>query len=106
MGQKADIQSDIGAAFDTDLADAVFPLTYEAPDGTQTTGRGVRTRPSSDEQDGEAVKVTTAKFIILTNELDAEPEVDGLIIFRGRTYQITKADTDAEDVAYKVYGDT
>lgn len=93
MGLRAEIQADIAAAFDDDLADTVSDLvlqtqgdTYNHITGavirnaTQTTTRGVVSPVSESMIDGEHIKVSDVQIIILKNELDAEVKVEDIIL--------------------------
>tara|TARA_R100000789_G_scaffold98592_1_gene102827 strand:- start:1198 stop:1557 length:360 start_codon:yes stop_codon:yes gene_type:complete len=89
MGLRDEVQVDIAAAFDTDLADAVtdFDLLREVPGGydpaTGTTGtttesyagRGVFGMFSRDEVDDVHIFATDIKLLLLQSELPATPKV-------------------------------
>lgn len=83
MGLRDDLQRDLGEAFDTDLADAVKPVSgvraeqgeYD-PDSptpgetvTNYVGRGVFGKYLSREIDGTLIQTTDEKLTILQNEL-------------------------------------
>jgi len=83
MGLRDDLQRDLGEAFDTDLADAVKPVSavrtvqgeYD-PDSptlgetvTNYVGRGVFGKYLSKEIDGTLIQTTDEKLTILQNEL-------------------------------------
>jgi hypothetical protein len=83
MGLRDDLQTDIAAAFDTDLADAVSSFTgsrvvageYDPVTGSSTTtvtyaGRGVFGGYSVQEADGQHILATDTKLSgVLQNEL-------------------------------------
>ncbi|WP_299231709.1 glutamate 5-kinase [uncultured Halomonas sp.] len=90
MGLRDDIQADIAAAFDADLADAVRafsasrevpgsvfdPTTGTYPSTTETyTGRGVFGGYSAQEVDGQHVLATDVKLTALQNELTDAPKI-------------------------------
>ncbi len=87
MGLRDDLQADMAAAFDTDLADAVraFTLTrvtgadYDplTGDETQTTdtfdSRGVFGDFKTEQVDDQHILATDEKLAVLQNELGTEP---------------------------------
>lgn len=89
MSLRADIQTDMAAAFDTDLADAVraFTLTrvtgsdYDpiTGDETQTTdtfdSRGVFGGFKTEQVDDQHILATDEKLTVLQNELGTTPEI-------------------------------
>ena len=94
MGIRSDIQSDLAAAFDTDLADAVsaFTGTYMGsgvrdPISETTTaqpvtytGRGVLDNYDSRRIDGMNIKVGDVLLICLANEVSDKPAVGHQIL--------------------------
>jgi hypothetical protein len=102
MGLRSDIQTDIAAAFDTDLADAVRVFTlqhvvaesYSAETGQPTyttvkvSSRGVFEEITNDEIDSSA-RPTSTTLTVLQNELDAVPLIDDTIIEGNFIYDIT-----------------
>jgi hypothetical protein len=90
MGLYDDIDTDIKAAFDTDLADAVFDVTItqyqrgtydpttgqatQAPINSQVT-RGVYTGNWTYEVYNSPVEPLDEMFIMLQSEIDFEPDV-------------------------------
>lgn len=108
MGLRSDIQSDLAAAFDTDLADAVstFTGTYMGPgvwdpvNETSTAqpatyaGRGVLDSYDSRRIDNVNIKVGDVLLIALTNEVGDKVMVG---------HQITAPDlVTGEQAAYRV----
>lgn len=94
MGLRDDLAADIGAAFDTDLADAVTaftgkrvtgqgtydPLTEEwTPGETTYTGRGVFGSFSIEMVDGIQILRTDIKLTALQNEVTDTPVMDDVI---------------------------
>lgn len=94
MGMRDDIQNDLGAAFDDDLADAVSVLTlvrkiasddYDPDTGTTAyteesfVSRGILSGFSEKEIDGTRVLSTDTKCSILQNEIAATPIVDDVV---------------------------
>ncbi len=95
MGLRDDLQTDIAAAFDEDLADAVraFTLTrvttgeYDPVTGEQTSttetfsGRGVFGRFKAEQVDNQHILATDEKLTVLQNELSTAPadgdDIDG-----------------------------
>lgn len=89
MGLTSEIQADIAAAFDTDLADAVQDFTgkrvivgqLDPVTDTQTstdieyTGRGVFSDYDTKEVDGFNILRTDTKLIALQNEVTAIPAI-------------------------------
>lgn len=90
MGLREDIQTDMAEAFDTDLADAVSPLsggitlpgTWDAVTETggepvviAYTGRGVFESYEVRLVDGINIKSTDQLLIALTNEVTGTPQV-------------------------------
>jgi len=83
MGLRDDLQTDLAEAFDTDLADAVSPISgvrkvqgeYDPDSGTTPevitnyAGRGVLGRYLAKEIDGSLIQTTDTKLTILQNEL-------------------------------------
>lgn len=99
MGLRDDLQTDIAAAFDTDLADAVRSFTgsrvvageYDPVTGSSTTtvtyaGRGVFGGYSVQEADGQHILATDTKLVALQSETTDTPQegdtIDGLEVVR------------------------
>jgi len=115
MGLREDIQRDLGAAFDTDLADAVKILTLIKISGayntelsenvvteTSFTTRGVLDSYLDREVFNESVHPTDAKAIILTNELAATPEIDDYIEGAGKKFKIINVAADPADAHWEL----
>lgn len=93
MGLRYSIQSDIAAAFDTDLSDAVQSFTatrtaqgaYDPATGTVSeqvttyTGRGVFGAFKVSEADGQNILATDVKLTALQNELTDTPKINDVI---------------------------
>jgi hypothetical protein len=83
MGLRDDLQRDLAEAFDTDLADAVNPVTgvrkvqgeYDPDSGTTPeiitnyAGRGIFGRYLAKEIDGSLIQTSDEKLTILQSEL-------------------------------------
>jgi len=111
MGSRDEVQTALADALnDADsLGDASRGLTLRGQfDEVETPGRGVRTEFELLETDGEAVKVAKATFIVLQNELAAQPEIDDLLIDSddGRIYVIESAESDGAKAAWEIKGTT
>lgn len=113
MGLKAEIQTDIAAAFDTDLADAVQPFTgkrvivgdYDpATDASTSTelnysGRGVFTDYAVKEVDGINILRTDTKLIALQNEVTALPAIGDKI---NGVFDVINVSCDPADVSFTI----
>ncbi len=122
MGIRSDIQSDLAAAFDTDLADAVsaFTGTYMGsgvrdPISETTTaqpvtytGRGVLDNYDSRRIDGMNIKVGDVLLICLANEVSDKPAVghqitaNDLITGLPATYRIVSPGIDPAKAHYEI----
>lgn len=122
MGLRSDIQSDLAAAFDTDLADAVstFTGTYMGPgvwdpvNETTTaqpvtyTGRGVLDSYDSRRIDGLNILVGDLLLICLTNEVTDRPAVGhqitatDLVTGEPATYRIVSPGIDPAKAHYEI----
>lgn len=94
MGIRDELQTEIAAAFDSDLRDAVNiftgsytvrgewdPVTETGGETTVTySGRGVLARYKLNRVDGINILHGDLKLTALTNEVTDEPRVDHLII--------------------------
>ena len=104
MGIKDDIQAEVAAAFNDDLADAVDTFTCEKPiySGefdfeTQTypvvgsesySGRGVRGNYLRDMVKPIDYQTTDAKAIVLQNELTGIPQIGDVWQFRDGGFEV------------------
>lgn len=95
MGVRDDIQADLAAAMDSDLADTVEPFTAERvitsgtldPVTGQYTGgttetwtaRWIRSEWSLAEMDSQHVELTDVKRIFLRSESDWQPRQDDTV---------------------------
>ena len=122
MGIRSDIKSDLAAAFDTDLADAVsaFTGTYMGsgvrdPISETTTaqpvtytGRGVLDNYDSRRIDGMNIKVGDVLLICLANEVSDKPAVghqitaNDLITGLPATYRIVSPGIDPAKAHYEI----
>jgi len=122
VGIREDLQTDIGQAFDTDLADAVNaftgsyviegdvdPVTEESTSETVTyTGRGVLSRYKLNRIDGVNILSGDIKLTALTNEVTDKPKVDHIItapdLVTGemQQYKVVTAGTDPAGAAYSI----
>ncbi|MGK0158907.1 glutamate 5-kinase [Pseudomonas mosselii] len=122
MGLRSDIQSDLAAAFDTDLADAVstFTGTYMGPgvwdpvSETTTaqpvtyTGRGVLDSYDSRRIDGLNILVGDVLLICLASEVTDKPAVGhqitvlDLITGDPTTYRIVSPGIDSAKAHYEI----
>jgi len=103
---KVLLQAKLAIAFSGRLADAVHNITYFAVDGTEHSSRAAKTEPKFSEIDGEFVKSTSSKFIILTNEIDVKPAIDGEIVCGDETFNISLSDPDEFGATWEVFGET
>ena len=115
MSLRAEIQQEIGNAFDTDLADAVKTLilvkrvdTYNTDTGltdaieTTYTTRGVLSEYMGRELFDTGIKPTDIKTIILANELSATPNIDEHIIDGSTKYKIIKVKQDPAQATWEL----
>jgi hypothetical protein len=122
MGLREDIQIDLAAAFDDDLADAVVPFTgtYMGPgvrdpiSETTTaqpvtyTGRGVLDSYDSRRIDGVNILVGDVLLICLANEVTDKPAVghqitaDDLITGEPVKYRIVSPGIDPAKAHYEI----
>ena len=117
MGIREDIQTDIAAEFDGDLADAVsnFVLThFDRGEGVYNTSTGLYTGDSVDyssrgvfgsylqsEIANSPIEPTDIKLIILQNEIDVEPSLrDSLTKENSKLYRIINVKQDAANATY------
>ena len=96
MGLREDVQADVAAAFDDDLADAVRAFTLTRATRTVTDryrgtseeataafdSRGVFGRFNAEEVDNQHILATDEKLTVLQNELGTEPAVGDQIAGR------------------------
>lgn len=122
MGLRDDIQTDLAAAFDDDLADAVVPFTgtYMGPgvldpiSETTTaqpityTGRGVLDSYDSRRIDGLNILVGDVLLICLANEVTDKPAVgheitaDDLITGEPVKYRVVSPGIDPAKAHYEI----
>lgn len=122
MGLRSDIQSDLAAAFDSDLADAIsaFTGTYMGPgvldpvSETSTaqsvtyTGRGVLDSYDSRRIDNINILVGDVLLICLANEVTDKPAVGhqiiaaDLITGQAVTYRIVSPGIDPAKAHYEI----
>jgi hypothetical protein len=120
MGLRSDVQTDVAAAFDTDLSDAVVsftlrhytrgggydPVTRKTTTRTYTdyTTRGVFDMAKQDEILDSSVEPYAANVIILQNEIEVEPAIGDDIILSGSTdyYRISIFEQDPAFATYTV----
>lgn len=122
MGLRSDIRSDLAAAFDTDLADAVSTFTgtymgagvWDPVNETTTaqpvtyTGRGVLSRYKKDQVDGVNILATDVRLIALVNEVTDKPAPEhivsapDLITGQAKQYRVMEAVTDPVGVHYQI----
>ncbi|HET8791798.1 MAG TPA: glutamate 5-kinase [Modicisalibacter sp.] len=123
MGLREDIQTDVAAAYDTDLADAVNAFTgrretvsgeYDPVTGSYPTivtnfsGRGVFGSYSVREVDGSHILITDVKLDgVLQNELINDvtglpetPKVDDKVTRDGVTYSVINVAADPAQATY------
>lgn len=117
MGLRNDIQTDVGVAFDGDLADAVQSLTliqvtslYDLLSGenvnTETTvaTRGAVTGFTNIEVFNESFQPTDVKILILQNELEAIPKIDDYIETATTKYKIIIVKQDPAGAHWELWG--
>ena len=115
MGLREDIQTDIGAAFDTDLADAVRTFDYETEVGSSydpATGevtedptalestRGVWDAVATTKVTDENISPTASDVTILQNELVAIPRTTDFLVLAGERYRILLVAEDPVDATW------
>lgn len=120
MGIRDELQTELAAAFDDDLKDAVCEFTGASFSETSVdpvteqiigeknsySGRGVLSRYRLDSIDGVNILRGDLKLTALTNEVSSKPVVDHLItapdLITGKSqqYKIISADTDPTRAAY------
>ena len=117
MGLKADLDTDIKDAFDTDLADAVQPFTgsrtvqgepsiedilTNTVGGNSTTinysGRGVFSSYAEIEVDNESIQMNDVKLIALQDEVANTPKLDDVI----NGYQVVAVNQDSASVTFTI----
>ena len=118
MGLRDDIQTDLGIAFDTDLADAVkiFEFTsrgdssYDTNTGLVSTtdqsafSRGVFNDPTQDQLQDSNVRPTDVVITILQNELTLVPKPnDFLTVETTKEFTVYKVKEDPADASWEVY---
>ena len=119
MGLRAEIQSDIAEAFDTDLSDAVKPITlidrkngvYDPATGdltgaeTTTDTRGVVSPFTSLEvlYSGGSIDIKDSKIIILANEISIEPSTEHIVKIANEEYSILKVKKYPADATYTLH---
>ena len=122
MGLRDDIQTDLAEAFDTDLADAVFPFTGEYlgpgvrnPITEETTaqpvfysGRGVLDSYDSRRIDSINIKVGDVLLICLANETTDIPavghkiSVEDLLTGQQAAYRVVNPGIDPAKAHYEI----
>lgn len=116
MGLLADIQTDVAAAFDGDLADAVksFIIERGIEEGYDTSTGNVSGTPDSDSSRGVFISYTIEEIqrlgvspkdvmvIILQSEITMEV-TDGCIITRSEDNQKFRVKSVEEDPAKAIY---
>ena len=115
MGLRSDVQTDIGAAFDGPLADAVVALTvrsvsndsYDEETGVliktivEHVTRGVIDTPDDQEVTDTNIRGSRSQAIILQNELAYTPKInDDLLAATSREWRITGV---TEDPAHSAW---
>lgn len=101
MGLRSDLQSDIAAAFDDDLADGVSTFVLRKVTSTfntatnstsettaDTSSRGVFLRYRTRELKDSDIEPKTYYLIVLQNELAVIPEIDDLVIVESTIYKV------------------
>ena len=113
MGLTSEIQADIAAAFDTDLADAVQEFTgkrvivgqLDPVTDTQTSttieysGRGVFSDYDTKEVDGLNILRTDTKLIALQNEVTEIPAIGDKI---SGLFDVINVGKDPADCTYQI----
>ncbi len=113
MGIYADIQADVGDAFDTDLADAVHAavLTRKTSVYDPTTGKPVITTETHDTRctvepvsheavDGEVTKIGDYTLLILHSELTEIPAIADSVQIDGKAYEVNSVTKDSATAAW------
>lgn len=116
MGLRSEIQTDIGAAFDGDLADAVKSFTIAAFNrgtydptadeygsyGTPVTSRGVFGRYFQQEILNSNIEPSDVKLIVLQNELSMTPKIGDQIVEGTDEYRLQWVEKDPADTIWKL----
>ncbi|HCL5922636.1 TPA: glutamate 5-kinase [Citrobacter amalonaticus] len=122
MGIREELQTEVAAAFDTDLQDVVNdftgsyviqtgwdPVTETGGETTVTyTGRGVLSKYSLNRIDGVNILHGDLKLTALTNEVTDDPKVDhiinapDLITGEQQRYKVITAGTDPAKATYSI----
>lgn len=115
MGLTSDIQSEIGIALDTDLADAAISIsiiqvngTYDVDSGLNTLSetsystRGVFLEQFSKEDFQAEIKPGDKKVLILQNELSIEPQIDDRLLYNSLEYKIIAKMADPANVTWEL----
>lgn len=115
MGLKSDIQGDLADAFDSDLADVIKTINLvkitdsyntdtglNEPTETSYPTRGVLDAYKSMEVFDTSIEPADIKAIILTNELDATPEIDDYIEYGTIRYKILAVNADPADAHWEL----
>jgi hypothetical protein len=115
MGLAADLNLDLTAAFNGDLADAVKVFTYRETEetfdvasntvevvDTDYSSRGVFTNVKIKSEANEAYLKSTTLIIVLQNELDIIPKNNDKIIKDGTTYIIEDVKEDPVNVTWEL----
>ena len=115
MGLRDDIQSSVGAAFNTSLADAVKSFILRREEATDydpvygipvvnppidTSSRGVFSGFDKEEIEDEEIKPTDIKLIILQNEITTKPREGDEIIEGANAYKVFRIKKDPADATY------
>lgn len=115
MGLRADLQSDLEEAFDTDLSDAVTSFTYrevskvfDPVTNTLTDtfidylSRGVFSKFKREVMKDSNVLPTDTKVTILQHELAVTPLEHSLIVTSDKTYNIIKVTQDPAKATWRL----
>jgi hypothetical protein len=119
MGLKDDLQKDIAAAFNNDLADAVSPFVlthFDKGEGVYDTSTGLYTGDSTDyssrgvfgdydqmERANAHIEATDVKLIVLQNKISVEPSLrDTITQENSKTYRIITVFKDPVNATYKL----
>lgn len=119
MGLRSDIQTDIGAAFDGPLADAVYDYVYTSRGNsvydpvtgnvvaaeTDYNTRGVFDKPKAEQLTDSNVRPNDTVVITLQNELAAADVKPNDLITRGTSQELTvyKVEPDPAAASWNIF---
>lgn len=119
MGLRTDVQTDVAAAFDGDLADAVKSFTlkqynrgqYNPATGdlsgaaypNEYTSRGVFADYEQPEVLNSAIEPGDVQVIVLQNELEVTPRIADVIVESSVEYRVIGIGKDPADAIWQIH---